>query len=402
MVNVMSKIEAILNYDTSNASSKDIGEMFYIRGKAYSCLETHAPQAEALLTKAAKLSPTNCDIWTSLGLCLWKKDNKSDAKLCLEEAINRAKNNGNPLLCKDALRELSILIRQMSSEDYNTYTNENMQSITNQTDVMTSTPKLVSKNFIDESIKLAKEAVQLDLNDHKSWYVLGNAYNYKFFATLNDINDIIKALGLYNKAEGLPNGKSNPDLYYNRGNLLRFLQIYDKAVSDYNMAFQLDSSFIETADSIQSINEYKMYIVDVISKLNQTNASPVALDSIDTDVAFGELIPGDNKDKSIQICVVRGIKEDNNTACESYICYDKSGKYGVINFFNVGYNIDHSKIINKYIRINDPVTQLIQSSSGSTIPIIQVHDASRLGHNSDVIGKKKAVKPKGIKVQTFV
>jgi hypothetical protein len=200
----------------------------------------------------------------------------------------------------------------------------------------------------------------------------------------------------------LPNGKSNPDLYYNRGNVLRFLQIYDKAASDYNMAFQLDSSFIETADSIQSINEYKMYIVDVINKLSQTNASPVALDSIDTDVAFGELIPGDNKDKSIQICVVRGIKEDNNTACESYICYDKSGKHGVINFFNVGYNIDHSKIINKYIRINDPVTQLIQSSSGSTIPIIQVHDASRLGHNSDVIGKKKAVKPKGIKVQTFV
>ncbi len=399
----MSKIETILNYETNDISSKDIGEMFYIRGKAYSCLETHAPQAEALLTKAAKLSPTNCDIWTSLGLCLWKKDNKSDAKLCLEEAINRAKNTGNPSLCKDALRELSILIRQMSAEDYNTYANENIQTVSNQTDAASSSTKLVSKNFIDESIKLAKEAVQLDLNDHKSWYVLGNAYNYKFFATLNDINDIIKALGLYNKAEGLPNGKSNPDLYYNRGNLLRFLQIYDKAISDYNMAFKLDSSFIETADSIQSINEYQAYVVEVISKLNHFTTNVLTLDVIVTDVpSVVELLPGDNKDKTIQICAVKSIKEDNNTTCESYIYVDKTGQYGVINFFNVGYNVDHSKIINKFIRICDPVKQLIQTSSGSAIPIIQVFDASNLAQNSEIIGKKKAAKSKGIKVQTFV
>ena len=403
MVNVMSKIETILNCDTNNISSKDIGEMFYIRGKAYSCLETHAPQAEALLTKAAKLSPTNCDIWTSLGLCLWKKDNKSDAKLCLEEAINRAKSTGNPSLCKDALRELSILIRQMSADDYNTYTNENIHTVSNQTDISSSSTKLVSKNFIDESIKLAKEAVQLDLNDHKSWYVLGNAYNYKFFATLNDINDIIKALGLYNKAEGLPHGKSNPDLYYNRGNLLRFLQVYDKAISDYNMAFNLDSSFVETADSIQSINEYQAYVVELISKLNHVNTNALTSEAIVTDVSsVNELVPGDNKDKTVQICVIRGIKEDNNSTCESYIYVDKSGQYGVINFFNVGYNVDHSKIISKYIRIYDPVKQLIQTSSGSAIPVIQVFDASHLVQNSEIICKKKAVKPKGVKVQTFV
>lgn len=66
------------------------------------------------------------------------------------------------------------------------------------------TRQIISKDqklstSIDESINLAKQAIQLDLSYHKSWYVLGNANCTRFFSVTNDITDLNKAFAAYKR-----------------------------------------------------------------------------------------------------------------------------------------------------------------------------------------------------------
>jgi len=47
---------------------------------------------------------------------------------------------------------------------------------------------------------VAKEALNLDLNDGDSWYVLGNAYLSNFFINFKKIDELKNALKAYKKA----------------------------------------------------------------------------------------------------------------------------------------------------------------------------------------------------------
>ena len=134
-----------------------------------------------MLTLSVKLDPLNSDAWTSLGNCLWKKGDKELAKNCLIESINQRKN-------KEALWELSIMLRQIKTD----------------------------KSTVEESLKLAKQAIELDLNDHKSWYIYGNALCASYFYVSFGIKDLQKSLHAYRQSEKL-GGSCNPDLFFNKG-----------------------------------------------------------------------------------------------------------------------------------------------------------------------------------------
>jgi len=43
---------------------------------------------------------------------------------------------------------------------------------------------------VAKSINIAKDALNLDLNDGESWYVLGNAYLSNFFVNMKTINEL--------------------------------------------------------------------------------------------------------------------------------------------------------------------------------------------------------------------
>jgi len=220
VTNIEMKLDLIINNNNSDKNNVIIelstlieAELMYIRGRALDCIDGNL--AETYLSKSVKLDPTNSNAWLALGICLWKKDNKNDAKLMFLESIKQKPN-------KEALCELSILTRQIPSKD--------------------------QKLSIEESINLAKQAIKLDLSYHKSWYVLGNANCTRFFSVSQDVSDLNKAFAAYKRSEILVNGDKNPDLYLTKGNVSRYLQHYDIALKSYYRARELDESLSQVTD----------------------------------------------------------------------------------------------------------------------------------------------------------
>ena len=82
--------------------------------------------------------------------------------------------------------------------------------------------------------------MSLDITDHTSWYYLANSWYIRFFTIPNNTTeDLTRALTAYKKSESL-GGTINPDLCYNRGNIEKYLQHYDSALSNYSNAIQID------------------------------------------------------------------------------------------------------------------------------------------------------------------
>jgi cytochrome c-type biogenesis protein CcmH/NrfG len=75
----------------------------------------------------------------------------------------------------------------------------------------------------------AKQALELDLNDGESWYVLGNAHLTCFFLSdSNKSEDLNKALTAYNIAESKVAGEVKLDLLYNRATVIIIQQLFIK------------------------------------------------------------------------------------------------------------------------------------------------------------------------------
>ncbi|CAM9191870.1 unnamed protein product, partial [Hapterophycus canaliculatus] len=141
----------------------------YIRGRALDVFSDFNPEAEKCLASAVKLQPSEPDSWTALGHCYWKKPDLFAAKRCFLTSLEKVKK-------ADAMRQLSMLLRQLPG-----------------------TPQEANGN-LQESLRLAKEAVTLDMGCGDSWYVLGNAYVASFFRNSRGIKDLDRALQAYKKA----------------------------------------------------------------------------------------------------------------------------------------------------------------------------------------------------------
>ncbi|CAL1267202.1 unnamed protein product [Larinioides sclopetarius] len=155
-----------------------------LRAKALNILPDFNPEALEILTKLVKFHPKLVEAWNELGTCFWKKGDMKAAKSCFESALREEKN-------VESLRNLSMILRQIgqSPED-----------------------KLAK---IHESLEKAKEAVNLNIQDGKSWYILGNAYLSLYFTTDQNPSLLKQCLSAYNHAFSGASMKCNPDLYYN-------------------------------------------------------------------------------------------------------------------------------------------------------------------------------------------
>ncbi|ETW04922.1 hypothetical protein H310_04022 [Aphanomyces invadans] len=183
---------------------------WYIQGKALEVFPEYNPSSEALLTKAAKLDPCNSDIWVSLGNCFWKKGDLEAAKNCFESCLDYGPS-------KHALRSLSMVLRKMGT---------NVEEKTSN---------------IKASITHAKAALNLDIQDGESWYVMGNAYLALFFACSHSTVDLDRSLAAYARAEA-GGAANNPDLHFNRANVHRYKEDYALAVQSFCKAHALDPS----------------------------------------------------------------------------------------------------------------------------------------------------------------
>ncbi|XP_069507874.1 tetratricopeptide repeat protein 5 [Ambystoma mexicanum] len=202
------------------------------KGKALNVTAEYSREAEEALAKSVKLDPGLVEAWNHLGEVYWKKGDITSARTCFSGALNHCKN-------KVSLRNLSMVLRQVHSEDGDAR----------------------SQNVM-ESVKHAKEAVQMDVQDGTSWYILGNAYLSLFFSTGQTSKISQQALNSYAKAEKVdPTATCNPDLHLNRATLHTYEESYAEALKGYARAAQLDPAWPEPALREQQL-------LDFVSKLN--------------------------------------------------------------------------------------------------------------------------------------
>lgn len=202
------------------------------KGKALNVTPEYSQEAEEALAKAVKLNPTLVDAWNQLGEVYWKKGDITTARTCFVGALNHCKN-------KVSLRNLSMVLRQVPCED----------------------EEERSKNVM-ESVKHAKEAVQMDVKDGMSWYILGNAYLSLFFRSGQPTKISQQALNSYARAEKVdPTATCNGDLHLNRATLYTYEQSYTEALRGYTRAAQLDPACPEP-----SVREQQL--LDFLGKLN--------------------------------------------------------------------------------------------------------------------------------------
>ena len=117
----------------------------YCRGRALNVKDVFSEEAVDLLSKAVKLNPKLTNAWVELGHCYWKKGEAESAMHCFQSALNLDPKHA------ECLKSLSIVLRSFRSEKDRF---ENLQ----------------------RSLKLAKEAVEVDMTDGSCWTILGNAF----------------------------------------------------------------------------------------------------------------------------------------------------------------------------------------------------------------------------------
>ena len=227
---------------TPTLSKDDKVRAYYIFGKALDAKEGYNKLSEKFLSKAVKLAPNDVDTWNALANCFWKKGDLQQAVQCFQSALSHKEN-------AHSLRELSILRRQLGG----------------------SNDEMV-QNMIS-SLSEAKKAISLNVTDTKSWYVLGNAHLAQFFQMKHNPDDLSKALKAYQRALGNSTRKEkekekggsseeseageegakvgatvmgatastiNPDLYFNRATVHKYLENYDQAINDFKKSREID------------------------------------------------------------------------------------------------------------------------------------------------------------------
>ena len=374
-----------------------------------------------------KLDPTNSNGWISLAQCLWKKGFLSESENFFLESL---KYEETPL----AYQELSMLTRQIySTQQNNENTNQNEKNnntssnnssdnsnnSTTTTTTANNNDNNVSSSIIEQSINYSKKAIQLDFNNHKSWYIYGNALCMKYFSVSSNLTDLNKAIQAYNKSIQL-GGHCNPDLYFNQGNCYLYLQQYQLALESYRQTIRLDPSFTLVNSHIDSIYLYINKVTHLIQnknhikykKLNliyQNLINYIELHSSSSSESLNTLVEGINHGKKISICLICSVPKIPHLSSLSYLFVDKYQKYGIISIYNLSEETP-TPSSDKVITINDPIfipsiftinpqipeeIERVSSLSHSnlTIPVIQVFQLNQIQINGRTLNWNARTKP---------
>ncbi|KAF6352699.1 tetratricopeptide repeat domain 5 [Rhinolophus ferrumequinum] len=202
-------------------------QVLLLTGKALNVTPDYSPKAEELLSKAVKLEPTLVEAWNQLGEVYWKKGDIAAAHTCFSGALTHCKN-------KVSLQNLSMVLRQLR----------------------TDSGEERSRHVMD-SVRQAKLAVQMDIHDGRSWYILGNAYLSLYFNTGQNPKISQQALSAYAQAEKVDRtASSNPDLHLNRATLHKYEENYGEALEGFSRAAALDPAWPEPQQREQQLLEF--------------------------------------------------------------------------------------------------------------------------------------------------
>ncbi|GIY48554.1 tetratricopeptide repeat protein 5 [Caerostris darwini] len=206
-----------------------------LRAKALNVLPEFNSDALEILTKLVKFHPKMIEAWNELGTCFWKKGDMKAAKSCFESALREEKN-------PESLRNLSMILRQVGQ---------------------TPEEKLAK---IHESLEKAKEAVNLNIQDGKSWYILGNAYLSLYFTADQNSNLLKQCLSAYSHAFSDDTMRCNPDLYYNWAMALKYDENYRLALENLEKSLKYDPFWNDPKEQLEMLVKHLENIQQMITK----------------------------------------------------------------------------------------------------------------------------------------
>lgn len=225
----------ILQEHQTFCEESDRAQFYMLKGQILNVEPDFNQEALESLSKSVKLNPKLFEAWNHLGECYWKKGDIQNAKNCFEGALKHSKN-------KISLRNLSMVLRQTGD-----------------------TPQDKADN-IQTSIDKAREAVQMDMEDGKSWYILGNAYLSFFFIANQNPKVLKQCMAAYGKALQDTVCCSDPCLHYNRATILKYEEDYQGAVLGYQKAIQYDPLWTDVKESLENLVNYIEQVQEMITK----------------------------------------------------------------------------------------------------------------------------------------
>ncbi|CAH1779557.1 unnamed protein product [Owenia fusiformis] len=233
---VAKQLKETLNIlETHQGSIENKAQYCMLRGKALNVLPSYSAEALELLSKAVKLDPKMVEAWNNLGETYWKKGDIAAAKNCFSGALEHSKN-------KISLRNLSMVLRQLGKDQ-----EERLK-------------------YTEESVEFAKSAIELDIKDGTSWFIMGNAYLSLFFGS-NQLPKVLKqCMSAYNQAEKDIVASCNPDLHFNRAIAYKYMEEYQLALVGFSRAAALDPTWGEPMEKHNKLLEYLATIQDYTHK----------------------------------------------------------------------------------------------------------------------------------------
>ncbi|KAJ3585501.1 hypothetical protein NHX12_014220 [Muraenolepis orangiensis] len=200
------------------------------KGRCLNVAPEFSVPAEECLSRAVKLEPGLVEAWNTLGEQYWKKADLSKNKV--------------------SLRNMSMVLRQLPSGD----------------------GEEQSKRVM-EGVDMARQAVQMDVTDGTSWYILGNAYVSLFFTCGQNPQMSQQALSAYAQSEKVDvMASSYPELHFNRASLFQYEEMFGSALAGYSRAAALDPGWEEPPERERQLLEYLGKVTELMENKGKVKA----------------------------------------------------------------------------------------------------------------------------------
>jgi tetratricopeptide (TPR) repeat protein len=338
-------------------------QLYYWRGRALDAGPTYSAEAEETLARAVKLEPALVEAWNCLANCYWKNKNYKQAYSCLLTALDQKKT-------QRTLQMLSMVVKQVPSDSR----------------VVEEIAKEKSANA-SKSVAYAREAVALDIKDGESWYIYGNALLNDFFVNTKDRGTLQSALKAYAQSESKCN--TNPDLFFNRGNICKYFEDYEAAVAAFKRAAELDPS-LPAAAEIENLRSFVKRVAKQVSskmglkprKIASTvermpeTAHMFGIETKTASCSLSALSEGDNEGKHFIGIILDSVSRTDSTPV-SFLVVDGEGVFSVVSLYNVTADVSEDVKPDQILYIKNPIRKNVSvTEPGSHFAYPTVHCTS--------------------------
>ena len=380
-------VQEIESIDPDQFDSK--ASYLVLIGRAFNVLPDYNQKAFDSLTKAIKLDPKSIGAWNYLGECYWKKRDFEMCKNCFERSLNLKKT-------KLSLRGMSMVMRQLINVPSSKEELLN-QNLLQQNDPSQPSPPQQQqqhqqqqqsakfdriKNLLEESIRYAKDSLQLDLKDGMSWYILANCYVAKFFSPFGQQSPglLKQAITAYNLAQKHESASLQSDLFFNKSMISMYEENWSDVLICLSKALQLDPNWNDARENLKGTLDYLNQITEMISSKGKLKAKKLQslIESINkndlgpyldgyqknvdnenvslVETKLRDLVNGSNANKVLVGKVICGLPTKNaenfNMVCFTCCIVDSNGDCAALTIYNLAGG--HGVIIGNSVTIPEP------------------------------------------------